>query len=77
MFGRKALPGVETFQRLPKTRDEALAIADLLVDVAEDEALTELGRVRKSRSGSVTSAFVDLHLGAHASRERLQGSLRS
>ena len=72
--GRGGERDASSFVRLPKTREEALAIADLLVGSEETEALAELQELRRKRSGSLSARWIDLHLGADASRARLEGS---
>lgn len=74
--GRSAVDPRE-LQRLPKTRDEALAIADLLVDAKEVAALQTVHALRRERSGSLSSQLLDMHLGSAASADVLRGRLRA
>jgi tetratricopeptide (TPR) repeat protein len=70
--GNRALQVGQAFVRLPKTKDEALAIAG---DLVSDEQAAELQALRRERSGSLAGRYLDLYLGEAASRERLAGSL--
>lgn len=74
--GVRALPDLERLVRLPKTREEAFAIAQALVGL-DDVAELALARLRRQRSGSLSSERVDLHLGREATRARLGGDLRA
>jgi CHAT domain-containing protein/tetratricopeptide (TPR) repeat protein len=69
----------ETLPRLERTRDEALAIADLLAGEEQDEILASLTRIRTStrRSDRLFWSTFDLYLGEHASSRVLRGDLRS
>jgi CHAT domain-containing protein/Tfp pilus assembly protein PilF len=74
----RGVPAPRTFQRLQKTRSEALAIARLLAEAGGEEAAAreELAKLAKGRSGSFSASRVDLHLGAEASPARLAGDLK-
>ncbi|HKB15961.1 MAG TPA: CHAT domain-containing protein, partial [Planctomycetota bacterium] len=69
-------PRPGSFQRLPKTREEALAIARLLAKREKDAVAAELGRLGSRRSASLEGDSFELHFGMAASRARLAGDLR-
>ena len=73
----RALPNPSEFQRLEKTRTEALALSrGLLLDADDREAAADLALLAGRRSGSLAARRFDLHLGAAASPGRLEGDLR-
>lgn len=72
---RRGLDG-EEFRRLEQTREEAFAIASVLVDPTETEALARLSHLHADRSGSLHARVIDLHLGTEATGARLSGNLR-
>jgi CHAT domain-containing protein len=69
--------GSSRLLRLEKTREEALAIARLLRsgDPGSASAAGDLEQLAGRRSGSLSDARFDLHLGDAASAERLSGDL--
>ena len=80
-FGALALrasPAPRELARLPKTRDEALAIVSFLLELTPDDdaAAAAVQRLRTRRSGSASTELFDLHLGERASVDRLLGDLR-
>jgi len=75
LAGRRRGPDGREFRRLVQTREEALAIASVLVEPTETEALARLSHLHADRSGSLHARWIDLHLGAEATAARLAGSL--
>lgn len=73
--GRRRGPDGQDFRRLVQTREEAFAIADLLVEPSETEALAHLSQLQTARGGSLHARKIDLHLGAEATAARLAGDL--
>jgi len=72
-------PDLDRLVRLAKTREEALAIADILVQEGEAEVKERLFRLRSDpgeRSGSLHGRRIDLYLGSEASKDRLQEDLQ-
>jgi len=67
----------EDFLRLPGTREEAFAIAQVLVGEDEREAKADLFDLGKHRDGSLSTRRMDLHLGAEASPSKLAVDLRA
>jgi CHAT domain-containing protein len=74
--GARALPDPSTLVRLPKTREEAFALADRLVASDGEEVELALARLHRQRSGSLEASKVDLFLGSEVSRARLASDLR-
>ncbi|MCI0589665.1 MAG: CHAT domain-containing protein [Planctomycetes bacterium] len=74
--GRRALPEPGRLERLRKTREEAIGLAQLLLGPEEEATAAALTRLSDRRSASLSGKFFDLHLGAEASRRRLAGDLR-
>ncbi|HKB17020.1 MAG TPA: CHAT domain-containing protein, partial [Planctomycetota bacterium] len=71
----RASPEPEAFRRLEKTREEALALAEMLAK-EDPDALAALKAQRERRDQALTAASFDLYLGAEASPRRLLGDLR-
>jgi CHAT domain-containing protein len=76
LLAARAVPAANVLGRLEKTRTEALGIARLLVGSGEKEQASRLLQLQDQRSGTLSARDIDLHLGAAASRERVQGDLR-
>ncbi|HKB16954.1 MAG TPA: CHAT domain-containing protein, partial [Planctomycetota bacterium] len=66
-------PGL--FKRLEKTREEALALLDILPTGDPPTSQIEPG-IRARRDGAIEGNSLDLYLGAEASPRRLAGDLR-
>ena len=73
---RGVLPEGREFQRLVKTREEAITIAALLIGDRETDAQARLTRLQRERGGLLRANHVDLCLGSDASAARLTGDLR-
>lgn len=75
-FEQRGVPRADQLARLPATRDEALAVAAVVLERSgEDDALQALGTLRDERSAALRTGAVDLYLGEQATPERLRGDL--
>jgi CHAT domain-containing protein/tetratricopeptide (TPR) repeat protein len=67
----------DELERIPRSRDEAVQLAQLLVRATSDDAqrLFELLELTSERDGSVSGTGFDLFVGADATVDRLRGDL--
>jgi CHAT domain-containing protein/tetratricopeptide (TPR) repeat protein len=75
-FLARGVPRADQLMRLPATREEALAVAEVVLRASgESDVQERLQLVRDERSAAFRTPAIDLFLGLEASPERLSGDL--
>ncbi|MHC5210466.1 MAG: CHAT domain-containing tetratricopeptide repeat protein [Planctomycetota bacterium] len=75
-FDLRGVPRAEELGRLPATRDEALAVAEVVMNTSgEADVLDRLEPLREERSATLRTPAIELYLGGEASPERLRGDM--